>query len=42
MTLDQPYDFKPLEDYFRRLYPLPNLAAADALMAVFGYKRKDD
>lgn len=42
MTPEQPYDFKQLEDYFRRLYPLPNLAVADALMAVFGYKRKED
>ena len=38
----EPYDSKPLEDYFRRLYPPPNLAMADSLMAIFGFTRKED
>ena len=39
MTPEHPYDFKPLEDYFRRLYPLPNYAMADSFMAIFGFTR---
>ena len=36
------YDFKPLEDYFRRLYPIPNYALADSFMAIFGFTRKKE
>ena len=38
----EPYNFKPLEDYFRRLYPPPNLPMIDSFMAIFGFTRKKD